>query len=50
MAGVQADSTIYTNSQDSSAYFIRVGGEIYFLTIWASSAGARAFMGVHKMV
>lgn len=47
---VTADSTVYTNSQDSSAYFIRVGGQVYFLTVWASNAGARAFMGVHKMI
>ena len=47
---VTADSTVYTNSQDSSAYFIRVAGQVYFLTVWASNAGARAFMGVHKMI
>lgn len=49
-AGVVADSTVYTASQDSSAYFIRVAGDIYFLTVWASNNGARAFMGVHKMI
>lgn len=49
-AGVVADSTVYTASQDSSAYFIRVGGQVYFLTVWASNNGARAFMGVHKMI
>lgn len=49
-SGVVADSTVYTNSQDSSAYFIRVGGQVYFLTVWASNSGARAFMGVHKMI
>ena len=49
-AGVTADSTVYTQSQDSSAYFIRVGGQVYFLTVWASNNGARAFMGVHKMI
>lgn len=49
-AGVVADSTVYTQSQDSSAYFIRVGGQVYFLTVWASNNGARAFMGVHKMI
>lgn len=48
--GVVADSTVYTASQDSSAYFIRVAGDIYFLTVWASNNGARAFMGVHKMI
>lgn len=48
--GVVADSTVYTASNDSSAYFIRVAGDIYFLTIWASGNGARAFMGVHKMI
>lgn len=48
--GVVADSTIYTNSQDCSAYFIRVQGTIYFLTIWASAGGARSFMGIHKMI
>lgn len=47
---VTADSTVYTQSQDSSAYFIRVGGQVYFLTVWASNNGARAFMGVHKMI
>lgn len=47
---VTADSTVYTASQDSSAYFIRVGGTIYFLTVWASNNGARAFMGVHRMI
>ena len=47
---VTADSTVYTSSQDSSAYFIRVGGAVYFLTVWASNNGARAFMGVHKMI
>lgn len=47
---VTADSTVYTSSQDSSAYFIRVGGTVYFLTVWASNNGARAFMGVHKMI
>lgn len=47
---VTADSTVYTQSQDSSAYFIRVGGTVYFLTVWASNNGARAFMGVHKMI
>lgn len=49
-SGVVADSTVYTTSQDSSAYFIRVAGDIYFLTVWASNNGARAFMGVHKMI
>lgn len=49
-AGVVADSTVYTQSNDSSAYFIRVGGTVYFLTVWASNSGARAFMGVHKMI
>lgn len=49
-AGVVADSTVYTASQDSSAYFIRVAGDIYFLTVWASNNGGRAFMGVHKMI
>ena len=49
-AGVVADSTVYTASQDSSAYFIRVAGDIYFLTVWASNSGGRAFMGVHKMI
>lgn len=48
--GIVADSTVYTASNDSSAYFIRVSGDIYFLTIWASGNGARAFMGVHKMI
>ena len=48
--GVVADSTVYTASNDSTAYFIRVGGQVFFLTVWASSNGARAFMGVHKMV
>lgn len=48
--GVVADSTVYTASQDSSAYFIRVAGDIYFLTVWASNNGGRAFMGVHKMI
>lgn len=47
---VVADSTVYTSSQDSSAYFIRVGGAVYFLTVWASNNGARAFMGVHRMI
>lgn len=49
-SGVVADGTVYTASQDSSAYFIRVGGQVYFLTVWASNNGARAFMGVHKMI
>lgn len=49
-SGVTADSTVYTQSNDSSAYFIRVGGQVYFLTVWASNNGARAFMGVHKMI
>lgn len=49
-AGVTADGTVYTASQDSSAYFIRVGGQVYFLTVWASNNGSRAFMGVHKMI
>lgn len=48
--GVVADGTVYTASQDISAYFIRVGGQVYFLTVWASNNGARAFMGVHKMI
>lgn len=47
---VTADSTVYTQSNDSSAYFIRVGGTVYFLTVWASNSGSRAFMGVHKMI
>lgn len=47
---VVADSTVYTQSNDSSAYFIRVGGTVYFLTVWASNNGSRAFMGVHKMI
>ena len=49
-SGVVADSTVYTQSQDSSAYFIRIGGQVYFLTVWASNNGSRAFMGVHKMI
>lgn len=49
-ACVTADSTVYTQSNDSSAYFIRVGGTVYFLTVWASNSGSRAFMGVHKMI
>lgn len=49
-SGAVADSTVYTASNDCSAYFIRVGGQVYFLTVWASGNGARAFMGVHKMI
>lgn len=49
-SAVVADSTVYTASQDGSAYFIRVGGQVYFLTVWASNNGARAFMGVHRMI
>lgn len=49
-AGTVADSTIYTASNDSSAYFIRANGNVYFLTVWASGNGARAFMGYHKMI
>lgn len=48
--GVVADGTVYTASNDSTAYFIRVGGQVYFLTVWASNNGSRAFMGVHKMI
>lgn len=48
--GTVADSTIYTASQDSSAYFIRANGNVYFLTVWASGNGARAFIGLHRMI
>ncbi|WP_102323848.1 hypothetical protein [Komagataeibacter saccharivorans] len=48
--GTVADSTIYTASNDSSAYFIRVAGNVYFLTVWASGNGARAFIGLHRMI
>ena len=49
-SGVVADDTVLTVSNDSSAYFIRVGGTVYFLTVWGSNNGARAFMGVHKII
>lgn len=49
-AGTVADSTIYTASNDSSAYFIRVAGNVYFMTVWASGNGARAFIGLHRMI
>lgn len=48
--GTVVDDTIYTASNDSSAYFIRTNGTVYFLTVWASGNGARAFMGYHKMI
>lgn len=48
--GTVVDDTVYTASNDSSAYFIRVNGTVYFLTVWASGNGARAFMGFHKMI
>lgn len=48
--GTVADDTIYTASQDSSAYFIRVNGNVYFMTVWASGNGARAFIGLHRMI
>ncbi len=48
--GTVADDTIYTASNDSSAYFIRVNGNVYFMTVWASGNGARAFIGLHRMI
>ena len=48
--GTVVDDTIYTASNDSSAYFIRTNGTVYFLTVWSSGNGARAFMGVHKVI
>lgn len=34
------DDTIYTNSNDTSAHFIRVNNIIYIITVWISGGGA----------
>lgn len=44
------DDTIYTQSNDSSAHFIRVNGNIYLITVWISGSGARASLIYRELV
>lgn len=44
------DDTVYTQSNDTSAHFIRVNGTIYIVTIWISGNGARASMIYKKVI
>lgn len=45
-----ADDTIYTQSNDSSAHFVRVNGQIFIITIWISGNGSRASMMYRKLI
>lgn len=49
-SGIVVDSTVYTQSNDTSVYFIRVKGIIYIVTVWISANGARTSLIYRKVV
>lgn len=48
-SGTVVDSTVYTNSNDTSAHFIRYNNLIYIVTVWISGGGSRASL-IYKKV
>lgn len=40
--GIVVDSTVYTQSNDSSIHYLRVNNIIYTMTVWISGGGTRA--------
>lgn len=45
-----ADDTIYTQSNDTSIHFIRINGNIYIVTVWASGGGKRASLMYRQLI
>lgn len=49
-SGIVVDDTVYTNSNDTSAHFIRVNNIIYIITVWISGGGARTSLIYKKVI